>query len=264
MLAKITPQRGTKNVWYWYILLIFIYLLCFSYSILNNNIKYKVGLLLFFLITPILFYISNINKIALCILAINFPITLQLFGKDAISTGTVFIIIIYILIKLNKDNVNYDLYPKDNLLLVVFIIILISVLGTTLNISGSNWGPNIRHLVNFISSVVLFFIIISPINKNELNINELEYIEKIIGIIIIVVTLQICVSFLVFFFPNYQNLFSIFFHRTQNNFNIYFSEAGNIYRSASVIMEGEQFGELLAILFPFVLYKALKKKKFYI
>lgn len=199
------------------------------------------------------FKASNFFSIKFLIVAITFPVTLQFFGKDCFSTGTLAIFITFSL-SIMKKNIGETLLKDKFLFNLLFIIIFIAGVGIVTKTSSEYWGPAARHFLNLISSIAVFILIIHSQNINGITINNKIYIEKVIDVLLIVSILHIYLSFLLINFPWIENYLFIFFNRTQDHLSSYFQD-GIYTRATTVFTSGEEFGELLILLFPFALYK---------
>ena len=205
---------------------------------------------------------SFISKIAITVGVLTFPITLRFLGRDAITTGTLLIIFIFFWHwAIHKNRQEYSENTKY-IFKIITILVLISIVGMATKTPTGYYGPAIRHLLDFISSVLIFITIIKESDMLG-TANSLEnYIEKIISILILICSLHILLSLFLYYSPNYQYIFKIFFHRTQTHLGTHISKTGGFERAASVFVGGEELGELLIVLSPFFFYKAFKNNKF--
>jgi O-antigen ligase len=233
-------------------------LLSFGMALVVLNGQAKIIAAMFFLSIIIVFWMNSthIAKIALTVLTISFPVTLPFFGKDAMTTGTFLIIILFIhTLSISGRQKN----PADD---SGFVLKSMAILVTIT--PASYYGPAIRHLLIFISSILLFFVIIKSVYVAKDAVNTKEYIDKILSILILVVSLHIILSAIFYYFPNFQNYFKIFLTRTQSSFAPDLNRINELNRAATIFTGGEEMGELLAIMFPFFFYKAITEKKFFL
>jgi hypothetical protein len=189
---------------------------------------------------------------------VTFPITITLLGKDAFSTGT--LIILFILIwSLLRFRISYTI-AKDKLLFgLLILLILISFIGMVTKTPLSFLGPAARKYLDFISSVAVFILIIHSQNIHGIADSKRHYIEKVITALLAITVFHVFLSFIIFSSPSLESHFAIFFTRTQENLGGFINGVNE--RAATVFTSGEEFGELLILLFPFALYKLFSTKK---
>jgi len=216
------------------------------------------------LIITILLYIAppHFVKIVFPMIMITFPITLQYSGKDAVTTGTL-IIFAGLAWALMKYRIGSTVAHEKFLFSLLFLLVSIAFIGMVTKTSGKYWGPAIRHYVSFLSSVAVFIFIIHSQKIVESARNHRHYIEKIIVALLWITMVHIGISLLLFNFQGTEQYFSVFFHRNQEHLSGYFLN-GVFVRATTVFTAGEEFGELLVLLFPFSLYMTfVSKNKIY-
>lgn len=219
-----------------------------------------------FCLLPVLtiFYLSAppFAKIVIPMVMITFPITLQVLGKDAFSTGTV-AIFITLAWALTKYKFSKTLACDKNFFWLLFLLSITALIGMATKTPGAYWGPAIRHYVNFVSSVAFFFLIVHAQYIAGIANSKKEYIEKLISALLLITVAHVFLSLLIFNFPWIEKYFFIFLHRTQTHLGNHIID--DVYvRATSVFTGGEEFGELLVLLFPFALYKLfVYRKKIY-
>ncbi len=197
-------------------------------------------------------------KIVFLMIVITFPITLQYFGRDAFSTGTL-IIFITLAWSLTKHNITATV-PKNKFLFTLLVLLVcIAFIGMVPNMSGKYWGPSVRHYLNFISSIAVFVLIIHFQQIEGKTNNERDYIEKIISTLLLITVFHVFLSLLLLHFPWVEEYFTVFLNRTQEHLGGHFID-GVYTRAATVFASGERFGELFVLLFPFSLYKFFVSK----
>ncbi len=246
------------------IVFISISVLSFSTALSILYLPTKYIFVLLFLPFIIIFWFTSslVAKIALNLFIITFPITLQFMGRDALTTGTLLIFLLFIWnMTTLKSQQRYNKNTK-NVCNITAILVLIAIIGVTTKTPSGYYGTAIRHFINFYSSVIIFMIVIQTAYLKEIENNYEEYIEKILSLLILICTLHILLSILLYIYPNIQYIFKIFFHRTQTHLGNHISKNGGFERATSIFTGGEELGELLAILTPFYFYKAFKNNKF--
>ncbi|MBU2645305.1 O-antigen ligase family protein [bacterium] len=249
-----------KNINLFYLPILVILLSGLTASIIlfaSSKIIAAVALLpifTFFYINP-----TNFIKIVLPMVMITFPITLQAFGKDAFSTGTL-IIFSTLAWSMTKHKLNTTISNNRFIFSLLFLIAGIGLVGMVTKTPVEYWGPAIRHYFNLISSISLFLLIIHGQRIRGMAENKREYIEKLITTMLLIAALHIFLCFLILNYPWIEQYFSIFLKRSQEHL------AGNLVegfyvRAISVFTGGEELGELLVLLFPFVIYKLFTSRK---
>lgn len=242
------------------IMLFFSYF--FTKIILTGTDKQLVALLIGLIIFS-LFFISNwIWRISLIMASISFPVTLSFMGRDAISTGTLSVFCIFIICIFYYFKRPILKGEHNKLSIILFFLFVISIIGTMSGIPKHYLGAGIRSLLNFMSSVLLFMVIINLPKIDPKHINIPNYIERLITIIIMLVSFQIVVAILIYFQPNFGNLLRVFLHRDQNVLSLKI-ENYYVVRGVSIILNPESMAELLAVLFPVLWYKLNNSKKIY-
>ncbi|WP_321492489.1 O-antigen ligase family protein [uncultured Desulfobacter sp.] len=219
-----------------------------------------------FCLLPVLtiFYLNAppFAKIVIPMVMLTFPITIQALGKDAFSTGTL-AIFSTLAWALSKYKFGKTLAYDKNILGFLLLLVVIALIGMVTQTPGAYWGPAIRHYLNFISSVAIFFLIVHSQYMTGTANSKKEYIEKLISVLLSITVVHVFLSFLIFNFQWIEKYFSIFLSRNQEHLGRHIVH--DVYvRATSVFTGGEEFGELLILLFPFALYKLfLSRKKIY-
>jgi len=252
----------TKNNTLYLLLLIVPLSIVNATLVLYASTKVIVAFGLFQLL--IIFYInvSHFAKIAFPIIMITFPVTLQVMGKDAFSTGTL-IIFFTLAWSLSKHKISKTIANDKLIFKFLALIACIAFVGMISKTPSGYWGPAVRHYVNLISSIAVFILIIHSQNIAGIAHSKNEYIEKIITALLFIVVVHVFLSFIIFNFPYIEKYFTIFLNREQEFLGGHVRE-GLYTRATSVFTGGEEFGELLVLLFPFALYKIfVSRKKIY-
>ena len=232
----------------------------FFISALILPVSTKILLLFIFIPTLIIYYLitSAFGKIILPIVMITFPITLQFLGKDAISTGTL-ILLITLAWSLNKHSIR-SAYTKDKFLfnLLVFMI-CVALIGMITKTPPSYWGTAIRYFLNFISSIAIFILIVNSQYITGMGNNRRDYVEKLITVLLCIIVTHVLLSYVLMKIPQLEDYFVLFFRRNQESL-LGSAEFGS-FRAATIFTGGEEFGELLTLMFPFSLYKYFSSRK---
>ena len=190
---------------------------------------------------------------------ITFPITLQVFGRDAFTTGTLVIFIVLAWV-LSRFKFIATVARDRGFFFLLILLCIIAFIGMTTKTPPEYWGPAIRQYVNFISSIAVFILIIHAKNIKGMPGSDKEYIEKTINILLLLTVLHVYLSLLIFNSPWIEKFFTIFLDREQEHLG--YHVLNNVYvRATSIFTGGEEFGELIVLIFPFALYKLFFSKK---
>ncbi len=201
---------------------------------------------------------SHFAKIVFLMIIITFPITLQYSGRDAFSTGTL-LIFVTLVWAMTKYRITVTIARDKFLFINLFLLSCVAFIGTVPNMFGEYWGPSVRHYLNFVSSIIVFILIVHSRQIPGTANGERDYIEKIINVLLLITTIHVFLSLLLLHFPWTEKYFTIFFHRTREHLGAYFVD-GVYTRATTIFSSGEGFGELLVLLFPFSLYKFFVSK----
>ncbi len=195
------------------------------------------------------------NRLIVCVLSVVFfPIIISFGGRDAITTGGCSILLLFFLF------VVQGLLVRRTYRYIVFTISLIIIsLVSAFAVPNNFLGPSLRSAVQFITSLMIFFVVF---NYYDLYPNEerLLFIEKLISLIIFLFALQIIIGAILYFYPLFGKALSIFTARNQDIMVTSFASGAK--RLECIIAGGEEIGEGIAVMFPLVLYKYLSKRDF--
>lgn len=191
------------------------------------------------------------------LISLFFPINIMLMGRDALTTGTLCIMILFAYGFIKKQ---YELTKLD---FVVFLLIVSATISTIYAISNhllEENGPALRQLVNF-ASALLLFVAIKNSRQKYLDDEEQrsEYIEKLLGLIVILVASNVVIALAIKYFPAIEPFFKIFYGRESDELAIIGSE--EIERLSNFLLNSEQMAEIAASLIPFAIYMISKKEK---
>lgn len=209
------------------------------------------------------FFVCDIRKlIYITIFFIFFPVYIPFMGKDAITTGTICIFILYLkyltnsLFKKNFIREKYDYWIYALIFLSAFSIAYIYSVGI---IDQSEAGRAIRHTFGFFGAALLFLVIKNSYIETPTPTEALEnHIEKIFNLFLILVAVHISISITVKFIPSSGVLFTPFLSRQVNILDVY--GRGEIERISSFVIGYEAYGEIIAVLTPILIYKIIRYK----
>lgn len=223
--------------------------------------SFKVIAGFFLLLVLIALYIATppFTKIVFPMIMITFPVTLQVFGKDAFSTGTL-IIFATLAWALAKRKIGATIKSDRVTFILLFLIAGVGLAGMVTKTPAAYWGRAVRHYVNLVSSIAVFILVIHAQNISGIADRKKEYIEKIITVLLLITVIHVFLTFLIFNFPWVEHYFSVFLRRNQESLGGHV--VGGVYtRGTTVFTGGEEFGELLVLLLPFALYKLFASHK---
>jgi hypothetical protein len=217
----------------------------------------------------ILLYVDvNISKMTYyVIISIFFPIYIQLIGKDALTTGTLFVFILYIAYITEGVKNGTSFYTKCDLL--VYALLIIGLLSTAVAMRNGflesiQHGPAIRQYVSFVSSL-LFFVVLKNHGLTErkyaLSNNAFDaHIENLLSLFILLISMQVVFSIIANYFPPFESFLSLFGgHPSDSLIDVpQLDLLGTESRASTKVVTPEQFGEILAFLSPIVVYKVIK------
>lgn len=215
---------------------------------------------------PIISFIIVIDiktLVYITIISVFFPIHIQIMGRDALTTGSIFIFVLFIkyfIVSLFERKFIREKY--DYWVYVLIILGLFSILAPyyTGGLTKEQLGPSIRLYFTFSSSLLLFLVIknISQIQFQSNAEADHFWVEKLLNIIIFLISFHIAISICVKFFPSIGPLFNIFLSRNTEVFDSV--SRGTIERIGSFVFGKESYGEILATLSPIIIYKIYKFK----
>ena len=185
------------------------------------------------------------------IVTIFFPIYLRFSGKDALTTGSIFILFTF-----GHFIANWLINRGDSkkfILLVVFFSLL--GLFNTSVAPAELLGKSFRHFIAFFCSMLLFFTIANHLLGLE-DSRRRYTIETLVNLIVIMVAIQIIIGTILYFYPPFGRLFSVF---TTRDKDILETQVQVYKRLSSIVAGGEGFGEIIAALAPLVLYMVFKR-----
>jgi len=209
-----------------------------------------------------LFYVNTRTLMYLTIVSIFFPVILPFAGRDAITTGTITILLMFT--RLLADSYKYKKSPVAKLDKWVYLLILLGTVSTAYTVWTGSLdqeliGEAVRKHVNF-TSALLFFLVIRMYHADRIRAGSGRgsHIETMLSVILMLVSVHIFLSILVKLFPAAGVAFKIFLPRVQDTLDIV--GRGDIERITSFTFSHEAYGEILAVLSPVVMYKFYKDK----
>lgn len=192
------------------------------------------------------------NLIIITICSLFFPVLIRFQGKDAMTIGTAAIIALFSVFMIKT------LFAEKRKFALIIIFLTINAGISTVSTPAIFMGPSVRSFFQFVSSLLLFFVIINYYDKAKLEEKNI-IIEKLLTIIIILFSIQIIIGILLYYFPEAGHYLTIFTTRTEDMLATPFASGAK--RMRCLIAGGEQLGEGITVLMPFVFYKLIKTQK---
>ncbi len=215
------------------------------------------------ILTVLIVFSNNRVRVYVTLFSLFFPIHLQFMGRDAMTTGTICIGILYLTYLIEsfkrrnfiKERFDFWIY-----LLVLFGAISIIFAIWTGMLEKDQIGHAVRQHVSFFSAI-LFFLVIKNYRQDNFQSYSKSYnnhFEKLLSLFLLFISLHILLSIGVKFFPSLGSYYKIFLSRDIDVFDIY--GRGKLERITSFVFTPEIYGEIIAVLSPIVLYKILKSR----
>jgi uncharacterized membrane protein (DUF373 family) len=220
------------------------------------------------LIFLFLIFFSRISftlKINITVISLFFPIHIQFLGRDAITTGTILIFLLFIYYIFNSYKEGVFIYDKVDLL--IYMLILFVGFSTFFNyyhgsITKELIGIAIRRYIFFIGGMLLFLMIKNIRIINIKISDQKKVIERLFSIFLILIAVHILITIAIQFIPQFDPLFKIFSSRDLETLMINsFGKNDIISRMNSFVFGQESFGEIIGSLVPIVVYKLYKKRQ---
>ena len=190
------------------------------------------------------------------IISLFFPIWVRFQGKDAITTSSIFIIIVFICY-IVRALLTRSL--RGDFVMIIAAFIVIGCLSS-ISVPQLYWGPSIRGYTQFVCALLGFFMVVNYYQGLE-EPQRYAYIHQLLILIIVMFLVQVMIGCILYFRPSFGGLLHIFATRTEDVVATRI-ELG-IKRLRGLIVAQETFGEILAMLAPMVLYMIARKKWVY-
>lgn len=217
--------------------------------------KEIVGYALLFLLLVGLFPVQRRMRTCCLIALVFYPVVLQVFGRDAYTVSTILIYVYSILaivlcLSFRRD----DSINMHSIILIFFAIVSTAQLAGDLDL----FVRALRQLSNFISSVLLFIMVVNSRYLGEGDL--LNYANIIFSILIYSTIIQCAISIIMLIDPSSRTLFAFFSYGSATSFDAV-SVVSNFKRLNSLVMPFEALSEFIALISPIVLYKFFNEKK---
>ena len=193
------------------------------------------------------------------IILLFFPIYLGIGNAHIATTGTVAIYCIFFLFLVNRLVILHKPIGDFRFKILLFMLISIATVSA-FSVSSSFLVKSLRSYINFVASLLFFFVIVN--HNLTLRLEEREkWIEFTFGLLILMVSIQIIIGIILYFSPSVGSWLSIFFPPYVDVVETRITDSG-IKRLSSIIIRQESMGEAIATLLPVVLYMLAKTRKF--
>lgn len=220
--------------------------------------KYLLAILTFVAFCLVPFRLFSYERLLLTLSLTFFPLTLGIGGKDAFTLATLVMIamgLLHLLALFHPDTRRVSLERSA----WVAILIGIAFFGA-IQASPTYMPQQARHFANFLSSIVLFLLLINA--PSLYGIRREVVTRRLSTLLLSMIALQIIIGLLVLYAPGFGDAFRVFVVRTKEALTIS-GDASSAIRLSSIAMASEELGEILAMLLPIVLYMALEKNRWH-
>lgn len=215
-----------------------------------------------FIIVISLISVFNIRLLTyITIISIFFPIHIPFMGRDAMTTGTVCIFLLffkYLIVSFNERS-----FIKEKFDLCIYLLIILGAISIifpywTGVLEKEQIGPAVRLFFGFFGATLLFLVIKNYREDKSQSNSELytDHIENLLSLFLLLVSLHVLLSIAVKFSPGFGSVFKPFLARDIEVFDIFGRD--ELERLNSFIFSYEIYGEILAVLSPLVLYKIFR------
>lgn len=239
---------------------------------INDILTYGlIGLIGIMSLFWILLYLNiNVSKLVyISTIFLFFPIYIQFLGKDALTTGSIFIIVLFITYM--TESIKYRGTPLGKGDLLIYTLIFLGLASTIIAMCNgflerNQFGPAIRQYVGFATSLLYFLVIKNYWSYEHQQENYYEtvekHIEKMLNMFLLLLSVQIVFAIIIKYFPQTTSYLSMFgLMSTEARFDTTVYDApGAVKRAYTTVITPEQFGEILAFMSPILVYKIIRYK----
>jgi hypothetical protein len=220
-------------------------------------------LLLFFIacaLTGAILTLSFRTSIRVTLVAVFYPVILPFMGRDAITSGTVCIFGLFL--KYAYASFENRNFIKNRFDWVVYATLFFGGLSVAVpylagRIDADQMGRIIRQFFGFAGGLVFFNIIRNSCLEYAGRDEREAYLEQLLSIILVLMASHIVLSIIVKLFPSIGPVFNIFLGRTAETIDF----GSDMERIRTIILGGEAYGEILAVMSPLVIYKIWRYRK---
>lgn len=235
MISSISSSFDKKSVYILLFIALFALVLLKHIIISDDAIKLVIGICLM-TVALIIYRINKIYVLYLIVFSISLPIHIRVMQRDA-ATLTTLLIIMFFFMELVSGNLKIKNINKYILILLIVFLIINTI--SFLNLRGEELITNLRQYLAFLSSLMLFILVVSLITDIE----KLNILLIVIGSSLL---FQVFVSFLstINMSPPFLKIFT---SRTSE-----FLTTGA--RPGGIIDDYELLAEWYAVFLPFAIW----------
>lgn len=199
----------------------------------------------------------------LTLVFIFFPIFIPFLGKDAVTTGTIAIFILYLKylgIAFFKHNVTKEPYDYWIYLLIFLGGVSVIMPYAYGNLDAGQLVKGIKYYLGF-SAALLFFTIIKNFDETsdaKKGVSTADHIEKMLNFFLVMISIHVLLAIAFKIVPSIEAAMSVFYPRTSESVDIALTGVDAINRIQTFVLTPESFGECLAVVSPIILYKIFK------
>ncbi|MEW6443887.1 MAG: hypothetical protein AB1640_23325 [bacterium] len=187
--------------------------------------------------------------------SIFFPLYVGALGRDVVTSTTLFILIVY-----GKHFIRSYNRPRSALDVFVFLLLLSGTVSAVLSVVSVypdvfRMGYSVRHYLGFASAILLFLLLEDSgrAAHEPAAASRGPRVNTVLSLVLILTAVHVVISIGVKYVPSLGSAFALFVPKGEV-FDI--PGRGSIERMGSFALGGaENYGELLAVLAPIVVYK---------
>lgn len=218
----------------------------------GDSVKYCIGLAVLGIAALVALRGSVRAQALMILLFITFPVTLGFAGQDALTTGT---LVILLCLGLNTITARATWTQHDRLVIGLLLgIILIAALGAITGGGATYWGQELRQWLSLVAGVGGFLLVVGW--ARAAGTGAARVIDGVIAALLWVIALHVVLSLVFQALPDMQQHFSIFLYTGQQSFTG--AVEGQYTRATTVFASGEGFGEILLLVFPLCIYRLFR------
>ncbi len=218
----------------------------------GDSVKYCIGLAVLGIAAFVVLRGSVRTQAFMLLLFITFPVILSFAGKDALTTGT---LVILLCLGLSIVSARATWTKDDRLVIGLLLgIILVAAMGAISGGGAAFWGKELRQWVSLVGGVGGFLLVVGWARAAGTKAERV--IEGVLAALICVLALHVVLSLVFQRWPGTEHYFSIFLYTGQQSFAD--ATEGQFARATTVFTGGEGFGEILLLVFPFCIYKLFR------
>ncbi|MDY0361370.1 MAG: hypothetical protein RBR08_07950 [Desulforegulaceae bacterium] len=204
-------------------------------------------------------YLSQKKIIILLIISVFFPIPLNISSTNLGPTSQYFISFVFFMF-LADCIIKRRFYFNQNLLLMLLLLLFSGGVSTLLISDHDIFRTSFWALV-LVASGGMFLLFTDALKFNDFT-EKKEFFLKLIDFILLLLSIQIVIGIVVFFFPGTEKYLYIFYSKNVDISEVEFYTRTleiNASRIRTPLLSPEGLGEYIAVLFPFLIYRLTNK-----